>query len=225
MLICEFNGLPGCGKSTISNHLVTSCQREGISAKVYSRDYSDNATIRKAQWAARIAACRFRVPANIIRAVSSLSGSDNNRYRWDWIINYARICRMNDVQILFVDQGAVQTVLSLLYGQSEVSIYENKSIDEYIRAFSGYFSNCLIVNCVAPVSVCIQRTQVRRENEQVPMSRLESDGESAFCKQEKQLSELRILLEPIAKRCVAVDTTKDIAASARLLLDVIKEEI
>ena len=57
------------------------------------------------------------------------------------------------------------------------------------------------------------------------MSRLESDGESAFCKQEKQLSELRILLEPIAKRCVAVDTTKDIAASARLLLDVIKEEI
>ena len=214
MIIIEFNGLPGSGKTTIAKGLYDECVRNELSAVLYSRGYSRHYIIRKIQWGIRAFLYLLFTPKNLVRVVFKLSQHDNYRYKWDWLINYNRIKWYdNKADFLIVDQGAIQSVLSIIYNncnQGQNNLIDDKAIGAFINGFNDYFSKCVIVNCNAPIESCVNRA---KERPIILNSRTEKDGYGAYIKQQAQLDELRHYVHNVAYTAIDIDTTLSIACS------------
>ena len=216
--ICEFNGLPGCGKSTVAWALFLYAKNSGIHTCYYTRGYSANPLVRKLQWILRITHSRIRLGASVYNSIVHLgkSAGASRRYIWDVIINLDRISNIKDAELIIVDQGLIQGILSIIC-QSDQQASLEPMIKQVIAVCIFYLKNCLLVHCQAQPELCLERTQLRKQKGYQEGSRAENQGMSMFLKQQQLLDKLRSAFNNASAQEISINMVNEVTINTAIL--------
>lgn len=169
MKIIEFNGLPGCGKTTISKALFSSMLRQGI-FPVYYNDIHlkfpskirervthifKHWNFREIQCLHRISRCFKKIPF---------------REKWMRVLYAEQIASnyrafQSEEKICIADQGLVQAVISIGYTHDFKSAASKNDFVKFSSEFLGpYFDQVIIVNTQVAPRESLKRLRSREKN-------------------------------------------------------------
>ena len=225
-MILEFNGLPGCGKSTITQELYKAAFERGLRVVNYSRGYASNGVLRKVQWIYRMVLSYIHLGRKVCAEFIVLGKTTKApiKYVWDVIINLDRVLQCKKADVVLVDQGLVQGILSLMYTES-VKKVTDAEIEKITDLCGQYLQKCCTVNCYATQEVCYERTKIRKQMGYQDSSRAENGESVAYRKQEQQLEYIRRIMDCKVKNVIKIDTMQEISENVDILLKFIDEEV
>lgn len=196
MLLIEFNGLPGSGKSTVSKqicNLLKETDNSCLFTELGSTSYIQRV----------LNILRFN-PIEIwhLYRICKLNYGRIDRTLFSRIIyseqilgKYRRLKRKDGYCV--VDQGIVQTILSIFY-ISEVSNWD-KIDNHIISIITKYIDNTIFVNSVIDINTSLGRIRSRKEGRGTRYDKITSDEElySALEHQLVTINHVRDLLKKI----------------------------
>lgn len=169
MKIVEFNGLPGCGKTTIADELYEYCKSKGISVCNFKTSLKGNMFQKMTQEIGVL----FRAVLHQETREILLSGLRFlcricKRNNLDVIKQYIYLnkitiildfCLSNpDYEVILIDQGLVQGVVSFLYENQ----YQIEDMQPYIKEISKVLRDWYVVECMIDMEQVLQHLHSRK---------------------------------------------------------------
>lgn len=207
--IIEFNGLPGCGKSTIAKAVTRELSLKGY--KCYTCFFEKD--IHKTHWFQIFHWCSI---ANLFKALILLFSQDKIK---DTIPGFLALCRYDlmyesfskycsNNEILIIDQGVLQGLLSIAH---RGELKKHNICSWLIEKIIGRTPNFSVVNCNVTPDIAYQRIEKRRYTSGRLDRASNSERLDALYMQSKNITVIRQLLPDIPTlRIINVDTKDSI---------------
>ncbi|MDX9918122.1 MAG: hypothetical protein RBT15_08925 [Gudongella sp.] len=165
MLICDLNGLPGSGKTTLTNNVVKVLKNENIVVAtredLFNDLYSDNKFLKNI--IALLNINQLRVNILIIKiAIKNKLTLDSMKWTRGLILLLYLIykAKINSCyHILILDEGIVQYLTSIAHDKN---MYRSNNYDLIFNWLNSTFSEDIIVNCNLGFTENIRRLVERR---------------------------------------------------------------
>jgi len=218
----EFNGLPGCGKTTTVNELVNILRAEGIHVLTLQDVYFYRETTRlrkmlhfiRPLFSYKTAHVNLKIVRFLLQfkmSVSRLLDALRLMKLYDQLV---RVYETIDCDVILLEEGLIQYTASIPLTDH---MSENRAASELIESMFGKFNKILVVNCDLHKEAIIRRiTQRCADNHEMRRRKIDSLNETEMSKS------LDVYYENLVKlrRCVNTDQH----ASMQLIMDHSPEE-
>lgn len=221
MKIIEFNGVPGCGKSTVCQeiyryYIENTDQRviyyknplhKSIIVKFFQCFYVlYKAMINKKQRKFLLAVFHF---ASVMLCHNGLA--INILYQFQYLFKMVIIAdycekrkRESRTDIILIDQGITQYIVSALYGKN----YKRESIEKFFSKICFYSDDCYVIECLADIKQVLNRLK-KRENGKSRIERLGCEQwEEKLLQQRGVFDDMRQIYSKHIKNIIRIDTTE-----------------
>ncbi len=217
--IVEFNGLPGCGKTTITNKILETSLCCGLPMETYEsmfRCLGNNKfskLLRAIQYFRLIEFCRLLLLARLVCFDKKRTLYKRAIMAELLLIVYR--CRRKD-RLYIVDQGPLQGILSIAHSY-EISDW-GKFLSLSQKILAGYKKHVVFVNLVSDSKTARERIRYRNFSYGSRMNFIESDAELEveLQKQHTTLERLRSIL-PVSQT-VTIDAKNEAIVNANTIL-------
>ncbi len=159
-MIIEFNGLPGTGKSTTANELKAQLERRGI--KCYNTfDTSNGKLLKKIRYVFNGTYWLLYLSINFVK--NCVKTDEIDKYEVLGILTkfyniYRDFNKIKPKDVLIIDQGLVQGVLSLVHTGE---ITDTKGLEKIIRFLKKKNIEFVSVDCICSKELCVDRINKR----------------------------------------------------------------
>lgn len=235
MKVIEFNGVPGCGKSTICMNLYENYLQDGKKVIYYCTPLKRNIMVKAIQCGfvllkSLIIKKHRKLLSAIINFGYVLFKMNNDKlevlksmYRLFKILIIADYClkkeKLNQAKIILIDQGIIQYIVSALYRVK----FEYKDVDVFLSGINTFTDDWYIVECSVETSVLLNRLK-KRSNGGSRVEKLQ------YRFWEKELTDLQDILNNLRqqynkriKNRINIDTTiNQPADSAKMIMNKIE---
>lgn len=217
-IIIEFNGLPATGKTTIANSLFLllenndiHCIKSFVKYKWQTNGYTVFLSLRLIKLYFLLQKFAKRIKPRQNRLTHIIGEMYHFRSYWDFCSN------KNDRRVLVVDQGLIQSIVSIGH------VDKIEDYDSLKRVLEYYNENKIIfisVNCILDPQLSFDRIKDRPENSarmhKIPREQLLN----AMEKQADNFSGVRNCFSDVMSiKTITVDTTCDPNENARIILN------
>lgn len=221
--IIEFNGVPGCGKSTVCQEMYQYYKENTDQRIIYYENPLHKNIIVKFSQCFYILCKALIVKKQRKFLLSSLHFADmmlrqnglsinilcQLQYIFKTII-IADYCekwkRDNRTDIILIDQGITQYIVSALYGIK----YKRESIGFFFSEICFYSDDCYVIECIADIKRVVNRLQ-KRENGKSRIERLCCEKwEEELLQQRKIFDDMRQEYSKYIKNTIRIDTTENL---------------
>ena len=165
-LIIEFMGLPGCGKTTISNDLVVKLRAKGYKVQLLSEFQSRiflNPVARLFH-SLRFGSFQYRLKVKKYIKNQSIGKSSEGRLRYTlYIMSFYKrfLLEKSEWSILLVDQGLFQSVTSLNHGNAQL---ETNGLIGVVDEWNEIINHLIVLNCNIDVAQSTKRIITRNKS-------------------------------------------------------------
>ncbi len=235
MIFIEFNGFPGCGKSTISEELALICLKNNIQCKLY--DITPKGSPLKAKlslvwrFLRSLGMSNFQFNLSVIKLLFYDWKADPANRAIKLLYIALMIIFNNDIrieskknihQIIVIDQGLVQFIISTVYFNK---FPPQKILLDIIKHFSGIKTNYMIVNCNLDIDIALKRLTARCKQAEGRFDRMDpAQAYSGLCLHKHYFEKLRAIIDPLVKAGINIDTSiNSPAANALTIFKAIRE--
>lgn len=161
-MIVEFNGLPGTGKTTICKELREKYKIEGINC-IYRYEIQET---RVKRWLSYVIDGSIHLFwLGIFFVLRDIKGGIKERWKIIFVlIAYYRMyyyyLKDNRSEILIVDQGILQALISIAHLDEIVSGIELKRIFMFLKKKNIFFTS---IDCITDINVSFERIHNRKQ--------------------------------------------------------------
>src|SRR5690625_4526007 len=159
----EFNGIPGCGKTTLANQCIEYLKKQGFTVANLSLDKTNYQKRRFRKWINRMVGILFYYPF-IIEAIKI---KPFNIERIKYVLEIYDIIHLSQdntamcADFILVDQGIVQGIASIFHTTTYYPLPGTRSsVNKHLRSFE----NAISINCNITASSAIERIRDRKAN-------------------------------------------------------------
>lgn len=202
MFLLEFNGLPGCGKSTLSESVIL--RNFDLKLKSYSMEHErlPSGFFKRLAYIFRFWNFSEIIQLYRISKCTEYSSVLTQIKRIvvaeQICVNYRRFYSENGICV--IDQGLVQAIASVLY---VYDINNQKKLDKLIRSILlRYQSKLIIINAVSSADTAKERIRFRNFNHGSRMNYIKEDNQLLEHLQ-RQLDNISLIRESISKSEIA----------------------
>ena len=213
-LVIEFNGIPGSGKSTISDALEEKLKKQGLTVVSYREHFKKYSHNRKYQlYCAVKHAPQVLRYYFLLRIYISKIKMDKMMYKYfiASVLDFGVKLEFLDkttADVIILDQGIIQELLSIYHIKEIVT---NNSIIKIFNYLSEVFKNLVLVNVEIPIEIACQRVNSRLNGK----SRVDNitDFTQQIQIQQKEYNNLKTIREAnqILKQIVIISESIDIS--------------
>ena len=224
MISIEFNGLPGCGKSTVAEEINTNLLKEGYETVLYSDFLSYRQYNRFEKALRKIKLFNLKEFTDFLR-IAHCVNHKFDKLQLRRVILAERICmsyrRYEDRNaICIIDQGIVQAVLSIIHLNSvknwnRLLFLLNKILEKH---------DCIVVNAVLDSKTAAERIRGRNFNYGSRLNFIDDEIElqNALEQQVRTLDKIR---DGIRKNSITLDMTKSTKINADVVCNSIGRNV
>lgn len=221
MILIEFNGLPGSGKTTTMKQLQNGLELQGLRVDTLTSALMKLGKARRVFYKALYGRNSFDGISSIVNA--NRLDSDQCRRSIQAIDRIykeymAIIHGCKGLDICLIDQGLLQGILSVFHDKN---IVEVDGISAFFHDVHQKFPNLIEINGQSPVELAVERI-VNRHQQGVNAGRLDKlSGESLVSCMKIQAGNLNILREAAMQyiECIDVDLTKQPMDNSKTLIN------
>lgn len=216
-MIIEFNGLPGCGKTTLKKTIYSahsSVRSVGVAEfRGEGRPFFYKFLLK---------VCRFTnqfMPSNMglyrdvrkmlrtakLREGAQFSNSYENAVTVMYIVYLYSIYRKAGDTTVIVDEGLVQSLTSCCV-QREINHSDLKTV---MLHFQGLFDKIVFVNCDCTLETSLQRVRVRNRNDSAMDHLSDDELQLFFNRYHEQLTVVRSMIGNTCKQMVSLSVEDD----------------
>jgi len=223
MFLFEFNGLPGCGKSTVSESVILRCS--GLKLKSYDLEHErmPSGFFKRALYILRfwnfreiIQLCRISKCVNYSSYITQIK---RIVVAEQICVNYRRLYSESGVCV--IDQGLVQAIASVLY---IYDINDRNKLDELIRSIIlRYQSKLIIINAISSANTAKERIRFRNFDHGSRMNYIKEDDQLVEHLQ-RQLDNIAVIRDSISKcgaTYIDIDMCNNVEKNTKELLEYI----
>ena len=179
-IIIEFNGLPGCGKSAVAHNLIERLSKQEVQVlSCYDIPEGIEQRFFHALYDGSIPFC-YKM-AKFIRSYKSSNWSFlySLRFAWYFYQRYVHFIKSSSSQVLVIEQGLIQLLLS--YSFSDV-IIDKSLIKRIIRDIqkSVFGEALLLINCEIDVNTSLERITQRGKNDGSRLDKILKSSDSSL---------------------------------------------
>lgn len=150
-IILEFNGVPGCGKTTTANLLKNELSKIGYKVGELNELFHCNKIVKNLKICISIIHMNnVFFLMNLIKFVFSVKPMNLSRLKYIkiayynyYMINYSK-AKQNNYDFLILDQGLIQSLISISHSDN---IYNKKYLDKILMNITYKLDNICYINC------------------------------------------------------------------------------
>ena len=229
MFFFEFNGLPGCGKSTIVKKVTKELNEKGFNIILledlinFKKNFFENKIVQLVNAFFNLHCLKFNYFTIKIAFECGIS-IERIRFAMRLIkLNYQirRVYKMNDAKgekILLLDEGFIQFITSIPHNKKIFNDISIKGICQYIV---NEYPSIQIVNCLLP----IDETIIRSKNRKSSISRFDNLSSGKLKEQlHIKLYNIQLVQKYLSvKDKIEVDFTRNIDENSEYIMDYIEK--
>ena len=213
----ELYGIPGVGKTTVSNILKKKFQTRGQNVTVYAELFRNIQMEDAWKWKLLVSEIDFdllKIFCSLLQIWNSIPNKNRFDLKYTFYISlnflvYKRISK-SEKGIVLCEEGIIQYVFSIYYNRSIGNINEIRCI---LNATRKIFSHCIYVNLIADHETIAQRIKKRPNGK----SRLDDENESSIHDiiniQERNMDLVSCLIPEASKVVVSTENVPDDVAN------------
>lgn len=218
-VIIEFNGLPGCGKTTTTNHLIGMFEDNRFKvARLFDINMNKPLMIVNS-----LKYKRLKFLFAIISLAATIKPFNKKRIKvalvtYYILLKYSMLPKTK-YDVVLVDQGIIQSIISLYHIDSMDT--ESKRVENTLKYLFDFHKSLTIVNCNSKTNTVFSRIKKRKYNGGRFDQMDEHSRHKNLIKQEISFDKIRNILQKVDFRQFSISTEDSVEKNSEFLYELI----